>query len=100
MNDIAKITDPPPNGPREILSPEGVKERVEQEFTFRITLTGGGKYRVYHVSDGKTQPMHTYDTMARAVKDMAAGMVLHGSMLHDPKRTIERVLKSLKAGSS
>jgi len=32
---------------REIISPEGVEERVLYEVVLRITLTGGGRYRLY-----------------------------------------------------
>ena len=80
----------------EILSPEGIEEKVEKEFRFLITLTGGGKYRTYTSDGDEIKPIGIHDTMEDAKKDVGFGMVFTGGMLVDPKKTVEGMLDMLK----
>lgn len=93
MTDFNKLSEPPKKGPREILSPEGVEERVEKEFIFRVTLTGGGKYRVYMIQNGAVSSHGVYDTLKKAEEAMNRGMFVLGSLFLDPKATIEALFE-------
>lgn len=75
---------------REIMSEEGVEERVKSETTLRITLTGGGKYRLYFV-DGDERPITVcvVDSLEAATKERAKMMVFTGSMQLNPQRTLD-----------
>ena len=42
MNDLVVV----PNK-EEYISPEGIEERITYEHRFIMTITGGGKYRMY-----------------------------------------------------
>ena len=82
---------------REVISPEGVEERVEIEEGFRMTLTGGGKYRIYHLhSSGVARAMETYDNKEAATKAMGEMMGIFGMLMADPKRTMEALLSGRK----
>lgn len=78
---------------REVISPEGVEERLIEEFVFRITLTGGGKYRVYGPGGKETRTMGVYDTLAEAKKDAGYGMLILGGLIRDPEKTLDILLK-------
>lgn len=87
---------------REIISPEGVEERVEYEITFRLTLTGGGKYRTYIISEdrerhagGEVESAGVFATEAEALKRLGSSMIVAGSMIVDPVKTIERLVLGL-----
>lgn len=93
-NDTFKL---PTDTPREIISPEGLDERVVHEETFRITLTQGGKYRVYHVGNsGKAIPMGIHEALEPAKKDMGMGMTIVGALEVDAKRTLDAIFDILK----
>jgi len=84
---------------REIISPEGVEERVELEITFRMTLTGGGKYRVYMEDNGKVVPNPTIFTDKESgEKSIGTAMLIHGGMMLDPEKTIGVILDGLLTG--
>ena len=96
MNNPSELLKPPTDGPRDIISPEGLDERVEFEHTFRVTLTQGGKFRTYDISDTRTKSDSIHDTKDEAMKSIGFSMAMLGSLLIDPKRTIEIVLNSFK----
>ncbi len=81
----------------DILSPEGVEERVKSEFIARVTMTGGGKYRVYLSPDDSRppEPIAVHNTLEDAKNQMAEAMILVGSLLRDPQKTIELLRKGL-----
>lgn len=84
---------------REVISPEGIEERVVHEEAYRITLTGGGKYRVYHQGgDGKWHSMRSHDSKDEAIKDMGTGMLITGGLHADPKKTLDLLLGSFEKG--
>lgn len=78
---------------REVLSPEGVEERIEIEETFRITLTIGGKFRVYLVHNGKADSIGVVDDLKRAKEQMGMAMLVSGGLITDPMKTIDHLLK-------
>lgn len=78
---------------REVISPEGVEERLVEEFVFRITLTGGGKYRVYGPGGKADRTMGIYGTLDEAKKDAGYGMPIFGGLIRDPEKTIDILLK-------
>lgn len=79
----------------DIISPEGVDERVKDEFTARVTLTQGGKYRTYGVIGDEVQSKGVFDTLEEAQKSMAAGLILFGSFMRDPEGTVKAALAAL-----
>lgn len=90
-----RTAPPNPNELNEIISPEGVEERVELEETFRMTMTQGGKFRVYHIREGQTNSVGIYDTREAARKFLGEGMMVFGAMLADPKKTIQLIIDEL-----
>lgn len=81
----------------EIVSPEGVEERVIEEFVFRITMTGGGKFRLYlPVGDGRIDATQIYDDEEKAKKEIGGAMMMFGGLLHSPKEVTGMLIKSLK----
>jgi hypothetical protein len=67
----------------EVISPEGVEERLVCEIAFRITLTGGGKHRVYmrSIVQGQPEPAEwetVSSTQAEAELFMARAMTVCG----------------------
>lgn len=81
----------------EILSPEGVEEKLIERWTFEITLTGGGKYRLYECKDGKDRHSgHIVGTLKEARKSQARTMIMLGMLVDDPKATIDMLFKSLE----
>ena len=84
-----------------VISPEGAEEKLTEETIFRITLTQGGKYRVYMTKDdekGKpdTSSMGLFDTLKAAQDHEAHGMAITGSLVMDRKGTIDALLGSLR----
>lgn len=71
-----------PKAGDDVISPEGVEERIEYERAFRVTMTGGGKFRTYgRTIVGGWEPVRTYDTIAEAFADVAKGMRFHGDVI-------------------
>lgn len=81
---------------KEVISPEGVEERLVKEVSFTITLTGGGKYRTYQATDGRRMSLSVQNTEAEAKDDIALAMGLMGMFLHDPKGAMQTIKDSLK----
>lgn len=81
-----------------IISPEGVEERVELEYTLRITLTAGGKYRIYVPSGnfGECEPLQIAETLPEAKVKLGEKMTIVGMMLIDPVGTVNSLLASFK----
>lgn len=78
----------------EILSPEGVEERVVFETGYRITMTGGGKHRIYLLTnDRPPQPIKVVDTKDQAMKELGYHSMLMGAMINDPKAAIEALFQ-------
>lgn len=73
------------------ISPEGTEERIEVEHTFMMTLTEGGKLRVYH----KGEPVSIHETREEANKGLGFIMGMTAGLIADPKGTVERLLDSL-----
>lgn len=90
--------------PREIISPEGVEERLVKELIVRITLTGGGKYRVYMIVESAEKggldihPSSIHDTKDAAEKKAGGMMMVFGGMIIDPVNTLRTVLRMPKDG--
>lgn len=80
----------------EIISPEGVEERLVFETGIRITLTGGGKYRVYSIGSTGTHSHNVYDNWAEAYTYAVKGLGIVSCMLFDPEGTIAEMLKTGK----
>lgn len=79
---------------REIVSPEGIEERVVNELVGRITLTGGGKYRIY-IGISEPEEMRSIavaDTEDEAKKKLGGALMMWGGLLVDPKRALAAIL--------
>ena len=83
---------PDKNKHEEILSPEGVEERVVKRFECMITNTLGGKFRVYQSSGKKREPISIHDTQPEAEEAAAHFIAMSGHMLIDPKGTVLKIL--------
>lgn len=87
---------------REIVSPEGVEERVVKEAVIRITLTGGGRFRVYADTwDGEASRYHdstvgVFDDQKSAEKAAGEHMILLGGMIARPQETIALLIDAMK----
>lgn len=86
---------PDDNKHEEILSPEGVEERVVRRFECIITNTQGGKFRVYQNSGKKREPISVHDTQPEAEEVAAQLIAMSGHMLIDPKGTIMKILEGI-----
>ena len=82
---------------REVLSPEGVEERVVHEEGFRVTLTAGGKYRIYMLCDGDPKPMGIEEDLEAAKKHGAGPTMLRAMMTLDRKKGVETIVEMIKA---
>ncbi len=78
----------------EVISPEGVEEQLVEEFTFRITLTLGGKYRTYVKLSEKSKwySEGISDTKKEAEKNLGMHMAVAGNMMIDANKTIEKLI--------
>lgn len=81
---------------REIMSPEGVEEKVKRETTFRITETQGAKFRIYVKEGNNLKAVSVVDDMAKALQEMGRVMMLMGAMLDNPEATIEILIQSAR----
>ncbi len=84
----------------DILSPEGIEERLKREVTLQITLTQGGKYRIYGIINGDRKTINLCDTYEDAQVRMGEAAILLGSLLRDPKGTIETLVRCMSEGKS
>jgi len=80
-----------------ILSPEGVEEKVIEQRSFEICLTGGGKFRVYYNEKGvtKRQTVGIFDEISKARERLGYIMNMQGAMIVRPDETIKMILKSV-----
>ncbi|MEL7111403.1 MAG: hypothetical protein AAGK93_00515 [Pseudomonadota bacterium] len=77
-----------------LISPEGVEERIEKTMTFQVTLTQGGKYRLYmNLGDERNPDPKLYDSMEEAEKGLWGGMMMMGALKTDPEATLKAMLK-------
>lgn len=88
---------------REVISPEGVEERVVAEYRVEVRLTGGGKYRVYSW-DGKemTPPVgvKVCDDLDTACASVMVGLSMLALLANDPIETMLHVLGDKNAKRS
>lgn len=84
---------------REVMSPEGVEERVVHDGGFRITLTCGGKYRVYRLENGRAVPLGLDDSLEGAKKSIAKMAILEGMLVVDPEQCSRMILRAMKGGA-
>ena len=75
------------------LSPEGVDEQVKHTVNLFVTLTQGGRYRLYiATSDTNAMPIPAvFDSLAEAVLELGRIAVIHGGMIVNPKMTMDIV---------
>lgn len=81
---------------REVLSPEGVEERVMLEAVVRVTLTGGGRYRIYAGDTEHLTTLGVVESEEVAARRAALAMVTWGMFRIDPKAVIESLIDDLK----
>jgi len=78
----------------EILSPEGVEEKLIEERAYQITLTGGGKFRTYCLQKCKKCneehriPTGVHDTLKEAQHHSAEQMNFHSALVLKPSSVI------------
>lgn len=94
MNNILK--DAKPLG--EMISPEGVEEKIIQETSFIVTQTQGGKFRSYVKQRGELKPVFIEDSKEKAFKRIGEGMIVMGGLITDPERMIKTMLDGMKKG--
>lgn len=82
----------------DVMSPEGLEERVKQTNTYEITLTQGGKYRGYAIDGNRRTALGISDTFDDAKKKLAMHMGLMASMVVDPKKTLDLVFSMMGKG--
>ena len=85
---------------KEIMSPEGVEETVILASQTVITLTQGGKYRVYLL--GRCNHVHNmgiFTTEKDAVEHMGMVLGVEASMVLEPTMMREVILARLKRES-
>lgn len=84
-------------GSDEIMSPEGVEEKIVYKELLWITLTGGGKFRVYALGSGdRLTSIGVFDDLDKAKEILAQAMMLAAGLMLDPERTIKTLLSGLK----
>ena len=74
----------------EVLSPEGVEEKLLEFQLYQVTLTGGGKFRTYYEHRcNKCEEVHrtstgVHDTLEEAKKHVATQMNMQSAMVLNP----------------
>lgn len=76
----------------DVMSPEGIEERVKASVYARITLTGGGKYRAYFGVDGELNSIGVFPDHEQATARVAQTLTAFGSFQIDPKATLNALL--------
>jgi hypothetical protein len=81
----------------EIVSPEGVEEKLLFLQTYSITLTGGGKYRVYFEDKrmGGRVSVGVYDTLPLAREAAGVQMNMQSCLILDPKKVINFLFEQI-----
>lgn len=80
----------------EIISPEGVEERLKSHLSFSITLTGGGKYRVYVERNGERSTVAITNTWKEAEEAVTFAVIGTACFMNYPKAMLETVLQKLR----
>ena len=84
-------------GSDELISPEGVEEKVIHKEEYIITLTGGGKYRLYTESTGnKRQDLGVVDELGKAKENLGQVMMVAAGLILDPEGTIKAIIGGMK----
>ena len=78
---------------QDILSPEGVEERVKKHMSFTITLTQGGMYRVYCGNNDGGPPMRS---LPEANKVLVGVMAMFAMLEHDPEKALGIVMDGMR----
>lgn len=76
----------------EIIGPEGVEERLKIDCHFQITLTSGGKFRLYCHGYKGMEPYANYSTLEAAVEELVHKMTVLSAFLIDPAELIKSAL--------
>lgn len=76
----------------DVMSPEGIEERVHLLNGGYVTLTQGGKYRVYITNDKTTFTIKIVDTPAEAERALFGCVAMQAMACIDPKGFIEAML--------
>lgn len=76
---------------KEVISPEGVEERLLEEIKFELTMTQGGKFRFYYSTKGVRQPGGVFDTKEEAQQRFYESIMVMGAFFLNPKETIRRI---------
>lgn len=80
----------------EIISPEGVEERLIEEIIFRVTMTGGGKFRLYGGEQNALRTLEICETEELAKTNIGKYMTLLGSLRFDPNGTLDMITQALR----
>lgn len=84
----------------DVMSPEGVEERIKSSVGAYVTLTGGGKYRAYITTDGKITSISVHDTVEEARKATTLILMAFSMFQIDPEATIKALLKPEAGGGA
>lgn len=76
----------------DIMSPEGVEERVHLINGGYVTLTQGGKYRVYITNGKVTSTVRIVDTPSEAERTLLEAVAMQAMACIDPRGFIETML--------
>jgi hypothetical protein len=83
----------------EYLSPEGVEERIVDQRTYTITLTGGGKFRLYFEEKGERRhSVNVFETIEEARERLGYLMNMQGAMIIKPQMVISTILRDFFSG--
>lgn len=87
-----------PKEPVEIVSPEGVEERVLMQYGFRVTLTGGGKYRIYAKGESEKdwRSLEIHSTIEEAKQALGRFVMFTGLLLTDPNEAMKTIVEAIK----
>lgn len=78
---------------KELVSPEGLTEKIIKEFSVQVTQTQGGKFRIYF--NDKPTPM-VKDTKEEAFEEFKRLLSMMRSFEIDPRGTFNTVINILK----
>lgn len=80
----------------EIMSPEGVEEKIVMACQHIMTLTQGSKYRIYAMGRcGHVHNMGVFDTEKAALEHIGLTMNLEGAMILEPMMMRELMMSKL-----
>lgn len=76
----------------DVMSPEGIEERVHLLNGGYVTLTQGGKYRVYIANGKMTATVKIVDTPSEAERALLEAVAMQAMAHIDPRGFIETML--------